>query len=292
MLLKGSAGYRFIPGEDASRLFSPLEPAAAQEQVMRMLEQSPRGYGLPRSRWRLADLGLLGAWLAGLSAAGRCKVLRRLGISYKQALHFVTSPDPAYHDKRWALLHAFAQALAQPEAVVLLFTDELTFYRRPSLAPAYHRQGKTQPLACEVPGYNTPTRLVAALDGFSGRVLFAQARQIGKQELIRFYAAIRQAYPQTERIYLAQDNWPVHLLPEVLTAAATHRLSPLFFPTYASWLNPIEKLWRWLKQDVLHVHNLADNLDELRHLVRAFLDSFQFGSPDLLRYVGLNSILD
>jgi hypothetical protein len=238
----------------------------------------------------LADLGVLLAWLAGLSGVGRHKVLRRLGISYKQALHFVTSPDPAYHAKRWALVHAFADAMARPEAVVLLFTDELTFYRRPSLAPAYHLQGKTQPLACEAPGYNTQTRLVATLDGYSGRVLYQQAPQIGKQELMRFYATIAQAYPQAKRIYLAQDNWPVHLLPEVLAAA--HRLSPLFFPTYASWLNPIEKLWRWLKQVVLHVHNLAHDLDELRRLVRAFLDSFFHGSSDLLRYVGLMPILD
>lgn len=256
------------------------------------IEQSPRGYGVPRSRWRLADLGVLLAWLAGLSGPGRYKVLRRLGISYKQALHFVTSPDPAYHDKRWALVHAFAEAMARPEEVVLLFSDELTFYRRPSLAPAYHLQGKTQPLACEAPGYNTQTRLVATLDGYSGRVLYQQARQIGKQELIRFYAAIAQAYPQATRIYLAQDNWPVHLLPEVLAAAAAHRLSPLFFPTYASWLNPIEKLWRWLKQDVLHVHNLAHDLDQLRRLVCAFLDALQHGSADLLRYVGLMPILD
>ena len=259
---------------------------------MTLLEQSPRSHGVTRSRWRLADLAVLGAWLAGLSGSGRWKVLRRLGISYKQALHFVTSPDPAYHAKRWALVHAFAEAMMKPEEVVLLFSDELTFYRRPSLAPAYHSQGKSQPLAREVPGYNTPTRLVATLDGYSGRVLYQQARQVGKQELIRFYAAIRQAYPQAKRIYLAQDNWPVHLLPDVLTAAAGNRLSPLFFPTYASWLNPIEKLWRWLKQDVLHVHNLAHNLDELRRLVHLFLDAFQHGSADLLRYVGLDPILE
>jgi transposase len=215
-----------------------------------------------------------------------------LGIHFKQALHFVTSPDPAYHDKRWALVHAFAEALAQPEDVILLFNDELTYYRRPTLAAAFHRQGHSQPLAHEVPGYNTPTRLVATLDGYSGRVLYQQARQVGKQELIQFYAAIRQAYPRASRIYLAQDNWPVHRLPDVLAAATAQHLSPLFFPTYASWLNPIEKLWRWLKQDVLHVHNLADNLAELHRLVCVFLDAFQHGSSALLRYVGLDPILD
>src|SRR5207248_4519881 len=64
------------------------------------------------------------------------------------------------------------------------------------------------------------------------------------------------------------------------------QLVPL--PTYASWCNPIEKLWRKLKQDVLHLHRLADDLAALRTLVRAFLQQFATGSSDLLRYVGLS----
>jgi len=48
-------------------------------------------------------------------------------------------------------------------------------------------------------------------------------------------------------------------------------------------------LWRWLRQEVLHLHSLANRLEQLRALVRAFLDRFQNGSDDLLRYVGLLS---
>jgi transposase len=66
-----------------------------------------------------------------------------------------------------------------------------------------------------------------------------------------------------------------------------HRLTPLFLPTYASWLNPIEKLWRWLKQDVLHLHRLAHDLMKLRQRVLDFLDQFTSGSQPLLHYVGL-----
>jgi hypothetical protein len=58
-------------------------------------------------------------------------------------------------------------------------------------------------------------------------------------------------------------------------------------PTYSPWLNPIEKLWRWLKQDVLHLHRHADHVPALRALVLDFLAQFQDGSSDLLRYVGL-----
>src|SRR5262245_2216982 len=63
------------------------------------------------------------------------------------------------------------------------------------------------------------------------------------------------------------------------------QLVPL--PTYASWLNPIEKLWRKLKQDVLHLHRLADDLPARKARVLAFLARFSDGSLDLLRYVGL-----
>ena len=37
------------------------------------------------------------------------------------------------------------------------------------------------------------------------------------------------------------------------------RLEIAWLPTDSPWLNPIEKLWRWLPQDVLTLHRLADD---------------------------------
>jgi hypothetical protein len=51
-------------------------------------------------------------------------------------------------------------------------------------------------------------------------------------------------------------------------------------PTSASWLKPIEQRWRWLKQTVLHLHRLADDLPALRAQVAASLNRFTPGSPD------------
>ena len=61
----------------------------------------------------------------------------------------------------------------------------------------------------------------------------------------------------------------------------------MWLPTYAPWLNPIEKLWRWLRQDQLYVHRLAQDWSVLRQRVNAFFDQFAAGSHALLRYVGL-----
>jgi len=253
------------------------------------LRRSPREVGIQRTRWRLQDVGRALAWLQGYSDAGIYKVLKRLGFSRKQALHFVHSPDPAYREKWRAILQAYMEACSQPGKVVVLFLDEFTYYRQPDKAPAYHRQGKSQPRAGKCPGPNTKTRLVAVLNALTGQVIYLQRSKIGKKALVDFYAQVRAVYPEAERIYIVQDNWPVHKLPEVLEALREQGLTPLFLPVYASWLNPIEKLWHWLRQEVLHLHPLANRLEQLRALVRAFLDRFQNGSDDLLRYVGLLS---
>ncbi|MGN6697213.1 MAG: transposase, partial [Thermomicrobiales bacterium] len=90
-------------------------------------------------------------------------------------------------------------------------------------------------------------------------------------------------------LYLIWDNWPVHRHPEVLARAAEVGIEHLWLPTYAPWRNPIEKLWRWLTEDVLRHHRLADHFAELQRRVAAWLAQFTRPSPALLRYVGLAS---
>ncbi len=227
------------------------------------------------------------AWLAHYSASGVLGVLQELGFSRKQAMLWVASPDPEYDRKRRRIVNAFWQAVNAPTTCVLVFLDEVTYYRRPTLAPCYHERGATLPHVATPTGYNTQTRIVAALNGWSGQVTYWQRSQIGQAQLVGFYHALRQAYPHAAPLYVVQDNWPVHKLPEVAAAMQAEGLTPVFLPTYASWLNPIEKLWRWLKQDVLHAHPFADALDRLRQAVRDFLDQFATGSEALLHYTGL-----
>ncbi|MCX7840654.1 MAG: IS630 family transposase [Anaerolineae bacterium] len=286
--LWGIAGLTIQPGRGRKPMFYPLDLESARTQIAWVLRQSPRAYGLPQTRWRLQDVKRVLAWLDNRSEPAIYKLLKRLGFSRKQALNFIHSPDPHFHAKWKAILQAFQDAVEHPDEAVLLFQDELTYYRQPSKAPAYVPSGTgSQPRARQRPGANTQTRVAAVVNGVTGCVTYVQRSRVGKEALAAFYAQIRAAYPEAKRIYLVQDCWPTHQSPLVLAAANTHRLTPLFLPTYASWLNPIEKLWRWLKQEVLHLHNLADDLERLRQLVCDFLDRFAQGSEALLRYIGL-----
>ncbi len=160
-----------------SRLFPPRTPTEAGAELERCLSSSPRKHSLRRTRWRLADIGQTVSWLVGKSVAGISRLLRRLGFSRKQAQKFARSPDPLYDTKWRAILRAYAQMVAQPGQVVLLFMDEVSYYRQPSPAPAYHRQGPTQPRAQQAPRANTQTRVVASLDANSGQVVYQQRNQ-------------------------------------------------------------------------------------------------------------------
>lgn len=288
-LEEGTKGLLVKAGRGRKAAFAPLSEAEAQEAVDFVLHQSPRQYGLKRTGWRLQDVGRALRWLDGYSDAGIYKVLKRLGFSRKKALHFIRSPDPQYRAKWQAILAAYQEAVTNPDEVVILFQDELTYYRRAKIRKSLQPRGRKQRRHRHTAGANTKARITAALNALTGQVIYRQRSKVGVKALIDFYVQIRAAYPHVQRIYLVEDNWPVHYHPAVLEAAEKNNLTLLFLPTYASWLNPIEKLWRWLRQDILHNHTHCATFKQLRREVLEFLDQFAQGSLELLYYTGLLS---
>jgi len=315
----GSAAFRSDQDAGASPLFPPRhsQPAEAKEALLHLVRRDPRALGVERTRWTLPTLLTTCDWLALTTPSSLGHLLRRLDIAYKRGRDYVHSPDPDYLAKLALARERIAEARASGGRVVTLYQDELTYNRQPTLARAYEARGRPQPLARRSYRTDTATRTLGTLDVSDGRVLFWQGAHIELATLVRFYQALQRAYPDAERLYLIQDNWPQHFHPDVLVAlepqenpwpwyrpsnwptepspTAQRRFGSLRLPiqlvplpTYASWTNPIEKLWRKLKAEVLHLHRLADRLDELREQVAHFLEQFAQGSLSLLHYVGLS----
>jgi hypothetical protein len=279
--------------------------------LLEVLGSDPREHGQDQTRWTLDGLRAVVPSFAGASRSGIWRVLKAAGLRYKRGRDHLHSPDPRYQEKVAHLRRIQARVAAQPDAAVLLYQDEVTYYRQPSLASGYAPRGRPEPRAARSLKSGATCRVVGALDAATGRVVARQQGKIGVPALIRFYRALAGAYPG-RRIYLVQDNWPVHFHPDVLAALEPqHAPFPFFrprswptepspkakrlnlpiqlvpLPTYSPWLNPIEKFWRKLKQDVLHLHRSANDFPALKCLVLAFLARFDRPSPDILRYVGL-----
>jgi hypothetical protein len=279
--------------------------------LLEVLAADPRAHGQRQTRWTLAALRAVVPSFAGASLSGIWRVLADTKLRRKRGRDHIHSPDPAYQEKVAHLATIRTHVETAPLGAVLLFLDEVTSYRQPSRGYGYAPTGSAEPRAERSVRSNTTTRVIGALDAHTGRVVAHQQTRIGVPALSRFYRDLVAAYPG-QRLYVVLDNWPVHFHPDVLAALEPQR-SPFPFcrppswpttpspnakrlnlpiqlvplPTYSPWLNPIEKLWRWLNQDVLHLHRHADNVPALRALVLDFLARFKDGSIDLLRYVGL-----
>lgn len=250
-------------------------------------------------------------WLRLHTDSGLCQLLDRLGLSRKEGRLRMRSPDPDYCAKTEYIRRICEAADGDPGKVVV-YQDEASYYRRPSLAPVYQPKGSDQkavPTRSEDPKFQ---RICGAMDVATGQVFWQQSAKFGVEQLIAYYHEMVDHWPEADTIYVVQDNASIHFHHELLehlaaqqwpwqfwTPAnwpdpepAARREGPLSIqlvplPTYAPWLNPAEKLWRWMKQDILHMHELAENWHALKRAVANFLDQFTDGSDELLRYAGL-----
>lgn len=276
------------------------------------MHQAPENFQQPGNRWSLESLLRCCGWLQLHTRSGLCRLLKRLDIGYKRARDYVHSPDRDYGAKVAYLQSCWQLVQDEPARFVLLYLDEFAFERQPTLAPTYHERGQTCPLARRSQRSNTQCRGLGALNALTGQVIYLQRTHITTAVLSAFYAQLAAAYPEADTIFVVQDNWPVHVHPNVLARLqpqrspfwphvpdnwptqpshrAVHDSLPIqlcFLPTYSPWLNPIEKLWRWLRQQVLHLHRFSDDWPQLKQRVLDFIAQFQLGSLPLLRYVGL-----
>jgi len=255
---------------------------AAQQEVM------PDETGPTPGRWTLRTIRVSVDWLAGYSLSGVWRVLQRHGLRLRTGQVQMFSPDPAYMEKRAYLLACLSEAAQNPHEIVILFLDEMGYYRWPAVAQNWMPDAPEPVQVAPCVDNNKQWRIIGVLNALTGQVNYLDNYIVGRAYVIKMYELITQLYPDATCIYVVQDNWSIHSHMDVQEALLDWpHIEPLWLPTYAPWLNPIEKLWRWLRQDVLKLHRLAADWPELHRRVNAFLDQFAAGSQELLHYVGL-----
>ena len=92
------------PKPSAPKTTHPVWPRDRDEDLKALLHRSPRALGKATSLWTLALVAQVceeRGWTARvLSPEAIRQVLRRLGVGWKRAKHWLTSPDPDYAKKK------------------------------------------------------------------------------------------------------------------------------------------------------------------------------------------------
>lgn len=310
---QGLSGLSNKPGRGRKPAFSPKSPEEAESELLVAIGQDPGCINAHQTRWTLRSLGQVVPWLETLTLSGIHQIFSRLGLSYKRARAYIHSPDEDYADKLSRITEALEAARENPETCVVVYQDEFGFRRQPTLAKDWTETGTKYPLARQSYLPQETCYGIGGLNPHTGDVVYQQVKSCTVVALHAFYTQICQRYPNVERIYLVQDNRAIHfhanlmaaLLPQ--TTAFVRPVPPnwtdkqsqkigeleklpieiLQLPTYAPWTNPIEKLWRWARQSVIHLHRLSDDWTALQEKVIDFMEQFKDGSQELLHYVGL-----
>jgi len=181
------------------------------------------------------------------------QLLKHLGFSFQKAA-FVS--DHLDKDKRQAWrTTTWPQILrrAKERKALLLFGDEASFPQWGTLTYTWARRGQ-QPKV-KTCGKRKGYKVFGLIDYFTGHFFYqGQDSRLNSAAYITFLT--RVLAQTTQPIILIQDGAKYHTSAETKAffARQTARLQVVQLPTYSPDYNPIEKLWKKIKQQDTHLH--------------------------------------
>jgi putative transposase len=176
----------------------------------------------------------------GISKSTVQRYFALFGVQPHRTKSFSLSTDPLFVDKVRDVVGLY---LNPPDKALVLCVDEK------SQIQALERTQPTVPTGLGhvegvTPGYirHGTTTLFAALDVATGAVLAQCQRRHRHQEFLRFLERIDASVPAELDVHLVIDNYATHKHAAVRAwLAARPRYHAHFTPTYASWLNQVER---------------------------------------------------
>ena len=197
-----------------------------------------------------------------------------------------------YQDKRQAWrTTTWPQILrrAKERKALLLFGDEASFPQWGTLTYTWARRGQ-QPKV-KTCGKRKGSKVFGLLDSFTGH--FFYQGQDGRLHSAAYMTFLTRVLAQTTQpIILMQDGAKYHTSAETKAffAQQTARLQIVQLPTYAPDYNPIEKLWKKIKQQDTHLHSFP-TFEALTEQVEQALLKFTNAPEEILALCSLPTAL-
>ena len=174
--------------------------------------------------------------------------LRRHGFSYKKPAIVPGKANREQQEKWLDDYQRLRQNLPKDEAIC--FTDGV--HPTHNVQPAYGwiKKGVRK----EIPANTGRMRLnlSGVIDIVSHNVLVQEDLTLNAESTIRFFQNVEKAYPTTKRIHVFCDNAAYYRNKKVKQYLEKSRICLHFLPPYSPNLNPIERLWKWMKERVLY----------------------------------------
>ena len=207
--------------------------------VTTTLETTPRG----ATHWSTRSL----AKNLGFSHSTVARIWRAFGLQPHRTEKFKLSPDPLLVEKVRDIVGLY---LDPPTNALVLCVDEKSqiqaLDRTQPLLPL--RPGQIERRTHDYRRHGTIS-LFAALDTATGKVITSTHRRHRAKEFKGFLDQIDAEVPEELDVHLVMDNLSTHKSPTIRRWFVRHpRFHSHFTPTYASWINQVERWFGLLEQ--------------------------------------------
>jgi len=112
--------------------------------------------------------------------------------------------------------------------------------------------------------------LSGALDLLTSKLHVQEDVTLNAASTISFLKKIESAYPSKTKVYLFTDNARYYKNKEVAKFLKDSKIEMRFLPPYSPNLNPIERVWKWMKERVIY-NTYYEDFSDFREAVMGFL---------------------
>ena len=191
--------------------------------------------------------------------------LQRHGFSYKKP---AVVPGKANKEQQEAWLAEY-EKLKQGLSEHDCFTDGVHPTHNVQPACGWIKKGVRK----EIPANTGRKRLnlSGAMDVITHKIVIHEDKTLNAEATIRFFKKIEKAYPNKATVHVFCDNAPYYRNKAVEQYLRTSKIALHFLPPYSPNLNPIERLWKWLKERVIY-NTYYEGFEEFRDAVFGFFD--------------------
>src|SRR5580658_175559 len=250
---------------DEPRVGAPrtITDEAVEAVIVKTLETTPKG----ETHWSTRTM----AAKAGLSHTMVGRIWRTFGLKPHISRAFKISPDPQLVDK---IRDVVGLSMNPPHNAVVFSFDEK------SQIQALERAQPILPMDIGQPERRTPTYirngtldLFAALNVATGEVLARCKPQHRAQDFVAFLREMEASVEPGLEVHVVLDNLSAHRAPAVHRWLLRHpHVSFHFTPTYASWLNLVERFFGLLTEKALK-RGSHTSLPQLREAILAYVNA-------------------
>jgi transposase len=174
--------------------------------------------------------------------------LHRHGFSHKKPALVPGKADKEQQARWIAAFQKLQQELPEDEAIC--FTDGVHPTHNVQPAFGWIKKGVRK----ELPANTGRARLnlSGAIDIIDHTIVIHEDSTLNAESTIRFFRKVEEAYPGKRKIHVFCDNASYYRNAMVREYLKNSKIELHFLPPYSPNLNPIERLWKWMKERVVY----------------------------------------